>query len=136
MSSLLEGPYPEVQQLLPQNTIDSTITLPVASTKQALQQAAILSHEKFRAVELSFTKNKLTLSAHNAYQEKIENALTIDYEGEPICMAFNISYILDVIQSINHSEFTLAVLRAQNCAYIQEAVALGQKQFVIMSLTL
>ena len=136
MSSLLEGQYPEVQQLLPQNDHGTSITLPVSQTKQALQQAAILSHEKFRAVELSFCDHALTLLAHNAHQEKIQNSLPIDYTGEPIQMGFNISYLIEALGVIEHPNFTLTLLAAQNCAYIKEDVALGTKQFVIMSLTL
>ena len=133
----LIGVYPEVNQLLPSNNCGEQITLPVDSLKKALQQAAILSHEKFRAAELQFSKNTLTLSAHNTNQETIQNTLPIVYDKEALTMAFNITYLLDVLNALEQDTIDFTLLTEQNCAYIKEEVPdLGTKRYVIMSLTL
>ncbi len=134
--SLLQGQYPEVQQLIPHHDAGQKATVDVAHFKQALQQVAILSHEKFRATELSFQANRLSISAHNAHQETAQHTLDIEYSGEPISMTFNISYLIEALSRLDEETTTLTLLTEQHCVYLEEAASLGHKQYVVMSLTL
>ena len=63
------------------------------------QRAAILSNEKFRGVRLVFTKDALSIICTNNEQEEAEEELAVDYDGDPLDIGFNISYLLDVLQT-------------------------------------
>ena len=73
-----------------------------AELLQALQRAAILSNEKFRGVRLVLGNGQLKIICTNSEQEEAEEELEVGYQGEPLDIGFNITYLLDVLAEPRH----------------------------------
>ena len=81
----------------------------------ALQRASILSNDKIRGVRLVFTKDSLSIICNNNEQEEAEENLPIAYSRDVMDIAFNIAYLLDVLNHIS-SETILISLGEGNMA--------------------
>ena len=80
---------------------------------QALQRAAILSNEKFRGVRWMLTEDSLRISCSNTEQEEAQEELEIDYQGEPLDVGFNVTYLLDVLANLDAPTGDVLVGRCQ-----------------------
>lgn len=134
---LLEGAYPDCERLIP----DYDGTKAIVSRllfKQALSRAAVLAKEKYHGVRLSFLPGELRVSSTNAENEKAEEAFPIDYEGETIVMAFNIGYLLDVVNVLTSTDIDFVLSDPQKCVLLKSYGEGGSEDalYVVMPMTL
>lgn len=97
-SKLINAQYPDYNRLIPKGNM--TATGDRDSIKQALTRASILSNEKFRGVRFQLESGKLCITANNSDQEQAEEGLSLEYEGSPMEIGFNVAYLLDVVSSV------------------------------------
>jgi DNA polymerase-3 subunit beta len=64
-------------------------------------RTSILSNEKFRGVRLILQPGLLRLQAQNMEQERADEELEVDYQGESLETGFNVNYLLDYISASN-----------------------------------
>jgi len=105
-SKLIDGRFPDYHKVMPCNT-NRVVEVDVAQLKAALNRVAILSNEKYKVVRLVLTSGLLALSANNPDQEEAEEELAVVYDGDPMEIGFNMTYVLDVLGVI---EVDVAVL--------------------------
>lgn len=98
-SKLVDGRFPDYRRVLPENP-NKILTADCETLKQAFSRVAILSNEKFRGVRLYLTTNQLTISANNPEQEEAEEIIDIDYTASELEIGFNVSYILDILNTL------------------------------------
>lgn len=134
-SNLLEGKYPDVQQLLPRGS-DKQVVLSRDLLRQALQRAAILTSDKFRGVRFEFADNQLKVKATNTEQEQAEEVLVIEYSAEPLVIAFNINYLVDILSVVDTGAVVMALSTPENSVLITEHESLHDTAFVVMPLTI
>src|SRR5204863_8538083 len=96
----VEGKFPDYQKVIP-TTHKNRVSLERGTLAQSLNRAAILSNEKIRGVRLVFTKDALSIICTNNEQEEAEEGLAVDYDGDPLDIGFNISYLLDVLNHVD-----------------------------------
>jgi DNA polymerase-3 subunit beta len=104
-SVLIEGIFPNYEQVIPKKTAIQ-IELKTQETLKAVKQMALLANEKSEmdrsgAIKFSFNKSILIVSASAAGLGSGEAEVSIEYEGEPIDISFNPSFIKDVLQNMN-----------------------------------
>ncbi len=100
VSKIVEGKFPDFTKVIPSGYTNH-LTLNRAELLGALQRASILSNDKIRGVRLVFTKDSLSIICTNNEQEEAEENLPIAYDKEPLDIAFNIAYLLDVLNHLN-----------------------------------
>ena len=76
--------------------------------------AAILSNEKYRGVRLGLTQGTLTAVANNPEQERAEEEVSVDYEGDQLEVGFNVSYLLDVLNALPGSRVRFCLADANS----------------------
>ncbi len=118
VSKIVEGQCPDYPKLIP-TTHKNRVTLDRATLAQSLNRAAILSNEKIRGVRLVFTKDSLAIICTNNEQEEAEEGLAVEYDGEPLDIGFNISYLLDVLNHVDSSTVTVAMGDSNSSALVQ-----------------
>jgi DNA polymerase-3 subunit beta len=118
VSKIVEGKFPDYQKVIP-TTHRNKVVLDRVSLAQSLNRAAILSNEKIRGVRLVFTKNALSIICTNNEQEEAEEGLTIDYDGDPLDIGFNISYLLDVLNHVDAETVTVTMGDSNSSALVQ-----------------
>jgi DNA polymerase-3 subunit beta len=118
ISKIVEGKFPDYLKVIP-TTHKNRVVLDRAILAQSLNRAAILSNEKIRGVRLVFTKNALSIICTNNEQEEAEEGLTIDYDGDPLDIGFNISYLLDVLNHVESETVTITMGDSNSSALVE-----------------
>lgn len=118
VSKIVEGKFPDYLKVIP-TTHRNRVSIERVTLAQSLNRAAILSNEKIRGVRLVFTKNALSIICTNNEQEEAEESLTIDYDGDPLDIGFNISYLLDVLNHVDSETVTLTMGDSNSSALVQ-----------------
>lgn len=107
-SKLVDGRFPDYRRVLPSGG-DKVVIADRDLLKQACSRASILSNEKYRGVRLSVTPGEMCLTANNPEQETAEEVLEVEYQGEPLEIGFNVSYLIDVLNTIQGSKIKMTL---------------------------
>ncbi|SBT82071.1 DNA polymerase III subunit beta [secondary endosymbiont of Trabutina mannipara] len=98
-SKLVNGRFPDYRRVFLKNP-DKKIEAKCEALKQALTRAAILSSDRFHGVRLYLSTNQLKITANNPKQEEAEEIIDAYYHGSEVEIAFNVSYVLDVLNAL------------------------------------
>lgn len=109
VSKLIDGNYPNFRQVIPTETRER-ITLIREELLQALRRAEIMTSEKSNSVKLSFTKNKLEISANTPDVGEARESLAVNYKGADMAIAFNPVYMMDPLRALDNDEVYLELI--------------------------
>ena len=104
-SKLIDGRFPDYLGVIPQPTFWMSVEIP--QFKRALDQAAILSNEKYKGVRLILSRNKLVVTATNPESEESEVEIEVKYEGEGFEIGFNANYLKDAVTAFDGSSVNI-----------------------------
>lgn len=133
-SKLVDGRFPDYRRVLPKET-NKTLLADGESLRQSLARAAILSNEKFRGVRVNLADNQMRVTANNPEQEEAEEVIDVDYQGDPIEIGFNVSYLLDILNTLRCEQVRFSMTDA-NASTLVENVADEQCMYVVMPIRL
>ena len=133
-SKLVDGKFPDYQRVLPRAP-DKIVVGSRLELRQAFTRTAILSNEKYRGVRLKLTDNSLDIVANNPEQEEAEEAVPVRYEGDPLEVGFNVSYLLDVLGVLSGDEVKLSLSDPNSSALLEESEE-GDSLYVVMPMRL
>lgn len=100
MIRLIEGKYPNYQQLIPQN-LAQHLLVKRETLLASLKRVSLLSNTKSKGVTLSLTAGKLEITSNNPELGDAREELEVDYSGKEMKIGFNAKYILDVLNSMH-----------------------------------
>lgn len=118
-SKLIDGRFPDYQQVLPKEE-GKTIIVDRDELKEALLRVSILSNEKFRTILMKLSKNTLHISANNTDQEEAEEVVSIEYDKEDIEIAFNVAYLLDVLNTLLPGKIKMTFIAPKHRMLVEE----------------
>lgn len=133
-SKLIDGRFPDYRRVLPRNA-DRILEAETEVLKRALMRAAILSNEKFRGVRLALSENSLTITANNPEQEEAEEIIDVFYQNVAMEVGFNVSYLLDVLNTLKCERVRLSLVDSSSSCLIED-VANNTAEYVIMPMRL
>lgn len=119
-SKLVDGRFPDYRRVLPQNT-DKTLEANCDELRQAFSRAAILSNEKFRGVRVNLDQNEMRITANNPEQEEAEEMLDVEFQGDALEIGFNVSYVLDVLNTLRCDQVRISMSNANASALIENS---------------
>ncbi|HHF3021197.1 DNA polymerase III subunit beta [Vibrio diabolicus] len=119
-SKLVDGRFPDYRRVLPQST-NKTLIASCDELRQAFSRAAILSNEKFRGVRVNLVDTEMRITANNPEQEEAEEMLDVTFEGDAIEIGFNVSYVLDVLNTLRCENVRVSMSDANASALIENA---------------
>lgn len=136
---LVDGRFPDYRRVLPKNA-DKFLISSRAELKQAFSRAAILSNEKFRGVRLAMKQNLLKITANNPEQEEAEELLDVGFEeSDELEISFNVSYVLDVLNTLKCDNIRISLSDANSSALIEDAESESKAEqalYVVMPMRL
>ncbi|MDA0119971.1 DNA polymerase III subunit beta [Vibrio sp. T11.5] len=133
-SKLVDGRFPDYRRVMPQTTT-KTLETECDELRQAFSRAAILSNEKFRGVRVNLADTEMRITANNPEQEEAEEMLDVSFEGEPIEIGFNVSYVLDVLNTLRCEKVRVSMSDANASAMIENVDDDGA-MYVVMPIRL
>jgi DNA polymerase-3 subunit beta len=135
-SRVIEGPYPNYEQVIPKYNNKSLI---VSKTllMDTVRRVAILSNSLTHQVKFSITKNTLQLSATNIDLggEAVEK-LPCQYDGEDIEIGYNAAYIIDILKQLEGDEVKFSLSTAVAAAVITSVSESSDYVCLVMPLRL
>jgi DNA polymerase III subunit beta len=129
-TKLVEGKFPDYNRVIPKNH-KNAVTLGRAPLLSGLQRAAILTSEKFKGVRMNFEPGLLSIASSNAEQEEAKEEIEIDYNGDPIDIGFNVTYLIDALANAS-VEMIKVELQDGNASALITAPDMPGFKYVVM----
>ena len=98
-TKLIDAKYPDYERVIPQNLTRRAI-VDKELLRSALVRMSAISYDKYRGVEFIFDEGTLRLVSKNSEQEIAEEDFDVAYDGDKMSVAFNSSYVVDVLSAI------------------------------------
>ncbi len=99
MVRLIEGKYPNYQQLIPQN-LKEHFLVQRESLLSSLKRVSLLSNSKSKGVTFSLSGGKMEITSNNPELGDAKEEIEVEYKGKEIKIGFNARYVLDVLSSM------------------------------------
>lgn len=106
VSQLVEGRFPPYRDVIPKDC-NKKVTLDRQAFLGAVRRAALLTTEEARSVKLAFASQMLTLTSQAPEAGQATVQLGVQYEGEPLEIAFNPKFLEDVLKVMTESEVVM-----------------------------
>jgi len=100
MIRLIEGKYPNYQQLIPKN-MKRTVVVAKEMLTSSLRRVSLLSNQKSKSVTLTLNPGLMQISSNNPEIGDAKEEIEVDYKGEEMKIGFNAKYLLDILNSFN-----------------------------------
>lgn len=133
-SKLVDGKFPEYERVIPREG-ERRLTADRETLRKALSRVAILSNEKYRGVRVQLSGQSLRLQANNPEQEEAEEELSVEFEGGDLDIGFNVSYLLDVLNTMSGNEVEAQLGDANSSALLVDS-AFRAALYVVMPMRL
>lgn len=96
---LIDGEFPDYQQVLP-NAPGNKALVNANDFCQSIRRASLLVTEKAKCVKLDFAPGTLRLSSSSPELGESTDELELTYKGDPLTVAFNARYLLEVAATL------------------------------------
>lgn len=133
-SKLIDGKFPDYHRVIPREG-ERVVLADRLTLRNALVRAAILSNDKYRGVRLQVENWLLRVQAHNPEQEEAEEEVEVNYDGDPLEIGFNVTYMLDALGALDSELVKLSFTDANSSCLIQEPEG-SARRHVIMPMRL
>jgi len=103
---LLDGEFPKYRSLLP-DSFTATAGVEAAALTDAVRRVSLVA-SRTSPVRLSFSEGGVVLEAGGLDEAEAAEALPASFEGDPLTIAFNPTYLLDGLGAIDSDEARLS----------------------------
>lgn len=135
VSKIVEGKFPDYTKVIPAGYTNH-VSMNRAEFLGALQRASILSNDKIRGVRLVFTKDSLSIICSNNEQEEAEENLPVEYARDAMDIAFNIAYLLDVLNHLTNENVLVSLGEANMSSALITQPGSDDFKYVVMPMRL
>jgi DNA polymerase-3 subunit beta len=106
MIRLIEGKYPNYNQLIPKN-MKRHVTVSKEQLTSSLRRVSLLSNQKSKSVTLTLNAGLMQISSNNPEMGDAKEEIEVMYKGEEMKIGFNAKYLLDILNSIHDEEIKI-----------------------------
>jgi DNA polymerase-3 subunit beta len=118
-TKLIDGTFPDYPRVIPSGN-DKRLVVERDFFRQAVDRVSTISSERGRAVKLSLTDGKLTLSVNNPDSGSATEELEVDYDSAPLDVGFNARYLLDIADQLDSDTALLKLADPGSPTLIQD----------------
>ena len=97
-SKLLVCTYPNVRSVIPK-AIETTISIPTEPLIKSINRVSVMASKRVNGVSFIFADNKVMLRSENSEHEIATDELSIAYDGTPLEIALNASYVNEALNA-------------------------------------
>jgi DNA polymerase-3 subunit beta len=102
-SKVVEGNYPNYQQVIPKET-HQRIKLERELFLQCVHRAALVCSEKSNSVKIKLSSNLLEITAQSPDFGEAHESMAIGYSGPDLQVAFNPAFVMDPLRALTKDE--------------------------------
>ncbi len=115
---LIEGPYPNYDQVIPKDNDRVAIADKIALTS-ALKRMSVIASDQTHRIRLSFNAGMLRFSVQTPDLGEATDELAVRYNGDPLDIGFNASYLLEILRYIPTEEVRLTFKAPERAATVE-----------------
>jgi DNA polymerase-3 subunit beta len=115
---LIEGPYPNYEQVIPKDN-DKHAIADKGSLQSALKRMSVIASDQTHRIRLSFNAGMLKFSVQTPDLGEAADELPIRYEGDPLDIGFNASYLLEILRYMPTEEVRLTFKAPERAATVE-----------------
>jgi len=133
ISRLVEGQYPDYQQIIPQQS-NTKITLSVPEFINAIKTTSLFARSGIYDVNLEFKAGKketVVSSANNQLGENISK-LSSEITGDDNSIVVNFRYLLDGLQNIDSNQISIDVIDSSSPCVLKASGKDSDYLYIIM----
>jgi DNA polymerase-3 subunit beta len=115
---LIEGPYPNYEQVIPKDNDKHCIADKTLLTS-ALKRMSVVASDQTHRVRLSFNAGMLKFAVQTPDLGEAQDEIPVRYEGDPLDIGFNASYLLEILRYIPTEEVRLTFKAPERAATLE-----------------
>lgn len=117
---LIEGQFPDYRRVIP-SEFKTRVTLSTASFLAAVSRVALIARSsEYNVIKLDFSMGQVHISSDNPIVGQAEETVPAVIDGEDVQIAFNASYVTDVLKNLNGDKFFLSLEAPLKPAAVRE----------------
>lgn len=116
-SRLIEGPYPNYEQVIPREN-DKVVTADRSALTAALRRMSTVASDQTHRIRMAFSSGACRLSVQTPDLGEAQEELTVSYDGDGLEIGFNAAYLLEILKYMPTEEVRMtfkAPERAATC---------------------
>ena len=115
---LIEGPYPNYDQVIPRDNDRIAVADKIALTS-ALKRMSVIASDQTHRIRLSFNSGMLRFSVQTPDLGEATDELAVRYTGDQLDIGFNASYLLEILRYIPTDEVKLTFKAPERAATVE-----------------
>jgi len=117
-SRLIEGPYPNYEQVIPREN-DKAATIDKGAMAGALRRMSVVASDQTHRIRLAFSGGTVKFSVQTPDLGEAQDELPVTYEGEPLEIGFNATYLLEILKYMPTDEVRLTLKAPERAATVE-----------------
>jgi DNA polymerase-3 subunit beta len=117
-SRQLTGQFPNYEAVLPRDNTKS-VTVRCEDLTGAIQRVAQFADERSGAIRVKLEKGELKISSSSTDSGESEDSLEVKYDGDPMTVGFNSSYLIDFLKVTSSGNVRLEFKDAQSAGQLR-----------------
>lgn len=118
ISRLIEGEYPNYQQVIPKESKEK-IRLNRENFLLAAKRVALFTTQDSQSIKLEVFKNKLVVSKSSPNLGEARQEIDTDYKGTELVIGFNPAYLTEALKALNLDEIELELVSSDKPGVIR-----------------
>jgi DNA polymerase-3 subunit beta len=115
---LIEGPYPNYDQVIPKDNDRVAIADKIALTS-ALKRMSVIASDQTHRIRLSFNAGMLKFSVQTPDLGEATDELAVRFNGDQLDIGFNASYLLEILRYMPTEEVKLTFKAPERAATVE-----------------
>jgi len=115
---LIEGPYPNYEQVIPRDNDRVAISDKVALIS-ALKRMSVIASDQTHRIRLSFNAALLRFSVQTPDLGEAQDELPIQFTGDPLDIGFNANYLLEILRYIPTDEVRITLKAPERAVTVE-----------------
>ena len=132
---LIEGPYPNYEQVIPREN-DKVATADKAALTSAIRRMSIVASDQTHRIRMAFSGGSCKLSVQTPDLGEAQEELTLTYDGDPLEIGFNANYLLEVLRYMPTSEVKMTFKAPERAATMEPVGNEDTPEFVCLVMPL
>lgn len=129
---LIDGRYPAYDGVIPQQN-ENILQASRSSIYRAIKQVSHCANSITRQVNLNLSENRMLVTAEdNEYGSRARNELPVDYNGDPMEIAFNSSYLDQMLRHVETENVVFKLGSPERAALILPEVNDDKEDFLML----
>ncbi|MFY7922291.1 MAG: DNA polymerase III subunit beta [Gemmatimonas sp.] len=115
---LVEGPYPNYEQVIPKDN-DRYALADKAAFTSALKRMSVIASDQTHRIKMSFNTGMLKFSVTTPDLGEASDELPINYTGDQLEIGFNATYLLEILRFMHTEQVRLTFKAPERAATIE-----------------